>query len=213
MPSIRTKFAVGAAVAVVAGLGVTGVARANDHHREADVEIFAPKSGDVAGVGGRGWFVDMSINYDNSTLAGTGAGLQLTGPGAHANAAPFPGTFSPGRDDRVPGVVVLLSGTTIGAGQGQNVANLFNLTGVTDRSGGNVQIWDTWIVGAPSFGSGPSRLLVAVVDDLNGNGVLDDAPNVVPDSDGDGDVDVDDLTALGLASGVKHVDFTINSAP
>jgi hypothetical protein len=106
MRSARTTLAIAAAVSAVAGIGVTGVARANDHHRQASVEVFAPKSGDVAGVGGRGWFVDMAVNFDNSTLAGTGASLQLTGPGAHANAAPFPGTFSPGRDDRMPGVVV-----------------------------------------------------------------------------------------------------------
>jgi hypothetical protein len=213
MRSARTTLAIAAVASAVAGIGVTGVARANDHHRQASVEVFAPKSGDVAGVGGRGWFVDMAVNFDNSTLAGTGASLQLTGPGVHANAAPFPGTFSPGRDDRMPGVVVLVSGTKIGAGQGQNVANLFNLTGVTDRSSDGVEIWDTWIVGAPSFGSGPSTLLVAVVDDLNGNGILDDAPNVVADSDGDGIVNADDLKALGLASDVEQVDFEINSAP
>lgn len=55
-------------------------------------------------------------------------------------------------------------------------------------------------------------LTVAVVDDLDGNGVLDDAPGVVPDADHDGDVDRRDLEALGLASEVDSVPFRINGA-
>src|SRR5438552_663659 len=59
------------------------------------VELFAPESGDHAGIGGIGWFIDIAIEYDNMTLAQTGfTGFQLTGPGAHNNVAPFPGTFS-----------------------------------------------------------------------------------------------------------------------
>jgi len=65
-------------------------------------------------------------------------------------------------------------------------------------------------VGAPNFGSGKATLRVAVVDDLNHNGILDDAPDTVPDANGDGRVDTSDLEALGLASSVRQVDFTIN---
>ena len=72
-------------------------------------------------------------------------------------------------------------------------------------------MWDTWIVGAPNFGvNTESTIYVAVVDDLNGNGVYDDAPSVVPDSDLDGDVDEKDLKALGLASKVEKAAFFIN---
>lgn len=185
-------------------------ASADDAHREAEIEVFAPHSGDIAGVGGRGWFVDLAVEFEDSTLAGTGAGLQITGPALHNNTAPLPGTFGLGKDDRLPGLVVLVSTTTVGARAGQNVANLFNLTGVTNRDGGDVEVWDTWIVGAPNFGVGESTLRVAVVDDLDGNGVLDDAPAVVTDADGDGDVDADDLEEVGLASEVVEVDFVIN---
>jgi len=66
------------------------------------------------------------------------SGLQLTGPGAHDNVAPFPGSFSTGHDDRNPGLVVPTSttnSTTPGfSGPGTNLANLFNITGVTNRS-------------------------------------------------------------------------------
>lgn len=183
----------------------------DDGKKSVKIEMFAPAKGDHVGIGGKGWFVDLAIGYD-APLAATGfTGFQLTGPAGHNNIAPFPGTFSAGKDDRLPNLVVLLSTTTVGAGAGQNLANLFNLTGVTDMSDDETELWDTWIVGAPNFGvNTESTIYVAVVDDLNGNGVYDDAPSVVPDSDMDGDVDEDDLEALGLASKVEKATFFIN---
>ena len=175
------------------------------------IEMFAPEEGHRVGIGGKGWFVDLEIEYD-APLAATGfSDFQLTGPAVHNNVAPFPGTFSAGKDDRLPNLVVLLSTTTVGAGAGQNLANLFNLTGVTDLSDDETELWDTWIVGAPNFGvNTESTIYVAVVDDLDGNGIFDDAPGVVPDADMDGDVDEKDLKALGLASKVEKATFFIN---
>ena len=49
-----------------------------------------------------------------------------------------------------------------------------------------------------------------MVDDLDHNGILDDAPDTVADSNVDGNIDNKDLEALGLASGVREVTFTIN---
>ena len=183
----------------------------DQEEKSVKIEMFAPAKGDHVGIGGKGWFVDLAIGYE-APLAATGfTGFQLTGPAAHNNVAPFPGTFSAGKDDRLPNLVVLLSTTTVGAGAGQNLANLFNLTGVTDLSDDETELWDTWIVGAPNFGvNTESTIYVAVVDDLNGNGVYDDAPSVVPDSDLDGDVDEKDLKALGLASKVEKAAFFIN---
>ena len=183
----------------------------DQEEKSVKIEMFAPAKGDHVGIGGKGWFVDLAIGYE-APLAATGfTGFQLTGPAAHNNVAPFPGTFSAGKDDRLPNLVVLLSTTTVGAGAGQNLANLFNLTGVTDLSDDETELWDTWIVSAPNFGvNTESTIYVAVVDDLNGNGVYDDAPSVVPDSDLDGDVDEKDLKALGLASKVEKAAFFIN---
>ena len=195
--------------ALAAGLILASAAPAlgDDIH----VEMLAPHNGDQAGQGGRGWFVDLAIRYDGPSERTGFTGLQLTGPGVHASAAPFPGTFSPGRDDRLQGLVVLVSTTVAGAGSCQNVANLFNLTGVTDRTPESTEIWDTWIVGAPNFGLGtPSTVFAAVADDHDQNGVYDDAPNVVPDADGNGICDKRDLEAIGLASNVAKADFFIN---
>ncbi len=195
-------------------VSTASAAKSSDKDKEeksVKIEMFAPAKGDHVGIGGKGWFVDLAIEYD-APLAATGfTGFQLTGPAGHNNVAPFPGTFSAGKDDRLPNLVVLLSTTTVGAGAGQNLANLFNLTGVTDLSDDETELWDTWIVGAPNFGvNTESTIYVAVVDDLNGNGIFDDAPSVVPDSDLDGDVDEKDLKALGLASKVEKATFFIN---
>ncbi len=223
-----TKFrvaAVGAATAaaVAVGFAVVPGAFAADrdpgHHEEAKlpvhVTVFAPGNLDNAGVGGKGWFVDLAATYQGGLKAAGFTGPQLTGPLAHNNTAPFPGTFSTGRDDRLPGLVVLSSTTNNTlpgfSGPGTNLANLFNLTGVTNRSGKSAEIWDTWIVGAPIAGKNVNTTLtIAVVGDRNHDGIYNDAPNVVPDADHDGKIGADDLKKLGLASNIVTVHFHIN---
>jgi len=182
------------------------------------VEVFAPGQGDIAGISNRAFLVDLAADFKNYDLAATGFTTpELTGPGAHINTAPFPGDFAPGKDSAFPGLIVLLSTTTLGAGQGQNLAGLFNIVTVTDRSTlGKVpytELWATWIVGAAGFGTGNSHLLVAIAADKNGNGVFDDAPNLVSDSNGDGKIDSTDLAAFGVASNIVEVDFVINPNP
>ena len=49
------------------------------------------------------------------------------------------------------------------------------------------------------------------VADKNGNGVFDDAPDVVPDADGDGIVGTRDLKAFGVASNIERRKFFIGS--
>jgi hypothetical protein len=184
------------------------------------IEVFAPERHDVAGIEGKGWFVDMEISFQNQqSLPATGfTGLQLTGPAAHANTAPFPGLFSTGRDDRNPGLVVLTSTTQNNpiagfSGPGTNLANLFNLTGVTNRTAHETELWDTWIVGAPIAGQDvDTTLTVAEVADLNHDGIFNDAPNVVLDVNHDGRVDAKDIQAMGVASNIVTVPFHINGA-
>lgn len=183
----------------------------DDHGKPVKIDVFAPAEGDHAGVDGRGWFVDLALQYPGDLQSSGFSEIQITGPGAHNNVAPFPGTFSPGVDDRLPGLVVLLSSATIAAQSCQNLANLFNLTGVTDRSEKGVEIWDSWIIGAPLFGRNiKSTLYVAVAADSNGDNIYNDAPAVVNDSNGDGVCDSEDLKAMGLASKVTQVEFYIN---
>ena len=196
---------------------------ASDHKpapKPVKIEVFAPERHDNAGIQGRGWFVDMELSFPGGTnvLPKTGfTAFQLTGPGVHANVAPFPGLFSTGHDDRNPGVVVLTSttnSTTPGfVGPGTNLANLFNITGVTDRSSKETELWDTWLVGAPIAGQGiDTTLTVAEIADLNHNGIYDDAPDVITDLNHDGRIDSKDLTKLGVASNIVTVPFHLNAA-
>ena len=199
------KFHSRMAVAVLALGGLlAGRAQAS-----VGLDVFAPNSGDLAGVGSKGFLVDLVARYDRS-LAATGASPELTGPGGHANIAPLPGTSTPGANaDHFPGLVVLLSSSRVGAGAGQNLANLFNIVGVTNQKSSETDIWSTWVIGAPNtFGSvgqlTRTRLFVAIVDGT--------APNVVSDRDGNGVFDERDLARMGInvISNVRKIDFTIN---
>ena len=154
-------------------------------------------------IAGAGWFVDLDIEFHDTSLEATGfTANQLAGPAAHNNTAPFPGDFSTGADDRMPGLVVLTSTTNSTlpgfVGPGTNLANLFNLSGVTDRSKDDVELWDTWIVGAAIAGKDVTTTLTA--------------PDVVTDQNADGRIDRHDLKAIGVASKVETVTFQINGA-
>jgi len=198
-------------------MSYTGFAVASDNNHDDDenesevvtIEMFAPAKNDRAGIEGRGWFVDLAVIYPDLASSGF-THFQLTGPGPHNNVAPFPGTFSPGADERIPGLIVLVKTTTIGAQSCQNLANLFNITGVTNVTKTSFEIWDTWLVGAPLFGKGKTKIYVAVAADINQDGIFNDAPNAVPDADGNGVCNKKDLEAFGVASNIVKEKFFIN---
>ena len=208
----RTLLTAIALVALAAVVATTATAaNASKASKKAgsavEVDVFAPREGDVAGKLSKGFFVDLALRYPS--LAASGADFQLTGPTIHQNQAPFPGAFAPGVDEKVPGLIVLLSTTTVGAKNAQNLANLFNLTGFTNQK--TNEIWDTWIVGAPSFGKNVHSVLrVAVAADKNKDGIYNDAPAVVPDSNHDGRINAADLEAYGVASNIAVVPFEIH---
>jgi hypothetical protein len=221
-----TTRAAAAAIAAATAAGGLFIAspgavadQAGNGDEPVDVQVLTPRPGSNAGISGSGWFIDLAIDFATTDLAATGfTGVQLTGPGGHNNIPPAPGAFGTGHDDRLPGLVVLASTTSSAlpgfSGPGTNLAGLFNLTGVTDRSDDGTQLSDTWLVGAPVAGSGvDSVLTVAVVDDLDHDGVYDDAPDVVTDANADGRIDRRDVQALGLASRVVRVPFHVNGAP
>src|SRR5664279_3508490 len=154
------------ASAAAAATPVATAAQASDSNsayaggkKPVQIEVFAPERHANAGIAGKGWFVDMELDFPGGPggLHQSGfSDLQLTGPGVHNNAAPFPGSFSTGSDDRNPGLVVMTSTTNSAtpgfSGPGTNLANLFNITGVTDRFDKETELWDTWLVGAPIAG-------------------------------------------------------------
>jgi hypothetical protein len=197
-------FAAAAAAGATAATGKHASAKADP---AVNLQVFAPRSGDTAGKASKGFFVDLAVQYPS--LASSGADFQLTGPTVHQNQAPFPGAAAPGADEKLPGLIVLLSTSTVGAKNAQNLANLFNLTGFTDQK--TNEIWDTWIVGAPLFGKNVRSVLrVAVATDRNKDGIYNDAPAVVPDANHDGRINATDLNAYGVASNIVAVPFRIS---
>jgi hypothetical protein len=196
----------GATAALAGSTTATASGKTSAATPPVNVTVFSPRSGDAAGSQSKGFFVDLAVRYPS--LASSAAGFQLTGPLTHQNQGPFPGIFSPGVDDKLPGLIVLLSTSTVGARNAQNLANLFNLTGFTNQK--TNEIWDTWIVGAPSFGHNVHSVLrVAVAADKNNDGMYNDAPAIVPDANHDGRINAVDLKAYGIASNIVNVPFEI----
>jgi hypothetical protein len=156
------------------------------------IHLFTPTSGDRSGIGGTGFFIDLKADL-NVPLARSGFGGQGAATGV-------------GKDKRFPSLIVLMS--TAKAGPGQNLAGLFDVVGVTDRTADKTQLWATWQAAKPNFGSGASTVTVAIAGDRDHDGILDDAPDTVPDADHDGDVDEKDLQAIGATS-IQSVAFTI----
>jgi hypothetical protein len=206
-PHLILAFAIVALAMTAGATAATGTRAAGKANPPVNVTVFAPREGDVAGNESKGFLVDLAVRYPS--LAASGAGFQLTGPGAHQNQSPFPGAASPGVDEKLPGLIVLMSTSTVGARNAQNLANLFNVTGFTNQR--TNEIWDTWIVGAPLFGRNVRSVLrVAVAADRNKDGIYNDAPAVVPDANRDGRINATDLNAYGVASNIAVVPFTIS---
>jgi hypothetical protein len=211
--SRRQKLVLAVALAALTAAAAVGATAATGKRATATadppvkVQVFAPRPGDVVGKQSRGFFVDLALQYPS--LASSGADVQLTGPGTHQNQAPFPGAFAAGVDEKLPGLIVLLSTSTVGARNAQNLANLFNLTGFTSQK--TNEIWDTWLVGASAFGKNVRSVLrVAVAADKNKDGIYNDAPAVVQDANGAGRINATDLQAFGIASEIVTVPFRIS---
>ena len=188
-----TAAAASASIAYAAGSGpLYANAAGGGGASGGGIHLFAPASGDRSGIGGTGFFIDLKADL-NVPLARSGFGGQGPATGA-------------GKDKRFPSLIVLMS--TAKAGPGKNLAGLFDVVGVTDQRADKTQLWATWQAAKPNFGSGPSTVTVALAGDRDGDGVLNDAPDTVPDADHDGDVDQKDLQAIGATS-IKSVDFTI----
>jgi hypothetical protein len=114
MPTRISLFAV-FVVALAAAVAATAATRPKasaKYDPTVKVQVFAPRPGDAVGKASKGFFVDLAVQYPG--LTSSGADFQLTGPASHQNQAPFPGAFSPGVDEKLPGLMVLLSTSTVG---------------------------------------------------------------------------------------------------
>ncbi len=197
------------------------------------VQFYSPLPRSVVGVGGRFYIVainiitsdprlvahpEISINPAvriNATLAVSfTANYTARGPVDGVSIGAGPPVFGPGKNEALPGFVVIFNNTPAAlGGPGRNLANLFQFTGFQDKLdlGGRTVyrfIQTIWIVGAPTW-CGWTKAVAAIISDRDGNGLLDDAPDTISDVNGDGVVDERDLVALGVASNIASVIFYV----
>ncbi|MDT7888910.1 MAG: hypothetical protein RQ885_08040 [Desulfurococcales archaeon] len=197
------------------------------------VQFYSPLPRSVVGVGGRFYIVainiitsdprlaaypEVSINPTvriNAThLVAFTANYTARGPVDGVSIGAGPPVFGLGKNEALPGLVVIFNNTPAAlGGPGRNLANLFQFTGFQDKLefGGKTVyrfIQTVWIVGAPAW-CGWTKAIAAIIGDRDGNGLLDDAPDSVPDVNGDGVVDERDLAALGVASNIASVVFYV----
>jgi hypothetical protein len=127
------------------------------------IDVFTPRGGEVVGVNGAGWMVDLLlINTDLS--ANVFAPINGYTPLYHDNFTDL--KFAPGVSQGVPGLVVLSNTSTLAGGASTNLANLFQINAVTSVVNGVVsEFWCTWLVGAAFAGKGqPSSLTIFLVN-------------------------------------------------
>lgn len=197
------------------------------------VQFYSPLPRSVVGVGGRFYIVainiitsdprlvaypEISINpvvRINATHAvAFTANYTARGPVDGVSIGAGPPVFGFGKNEALPGLVVLFNNTPAAmGGPGRNLANLFQFTGFQDKLdlGGRTIyrfIQTIWIVGAPAW-CGWTKAIAAVIDDRDGNGSLDDALDAVSDVNGDGVIDERDLAAIGVASNIASVIFYV----
>lgn len=183
------------------------------------VDVESQKHPDRDDLGGSGWEVDLKIDFGAHQTNNRFTHYLENAPDSQhrvsadqSKVGPMPGRFIPGQNERLPGLIVLMSAAAVDTGACLNMAGLFDLSGITVLSDAEDRIWDTWIVGAPSFEvESPGTLFVAVANDLDGDGIFNDAPSTVPDVNGDGICTQIDLAAFGVASNIEQVLY-INGA-
>ncbi|GAC1398308.1 MAG: hypothetical protein NVSMB49_06140 [Ktedonobacteraceae bacterium] len=185
----------GTATALAHTAGAANTAH-NTNTRHVLVTVFSPGKGDISGVAGAGFVVDLSLDAarpaDNAYLsAANGYKPFFNTPGST--------TFHPGFDPGAPGLVVLLSTTktimgTPFVGPGTNLAGLFQINGVAKVNHGTLaETWNTWQVGKAIAGSGIQTTLTVFV-------VKGTAPTVISGEPED---------QPGRISNIVQVTFTI----
>lgn len=221
------------AIMASATLALTQILRAQSPEALTTVQFYSPLPRSSVGVGGRFYLVavniitsdprvvafpEISINptvrINATTLVAFTANYTARGPVDGVSIGAGPPVFGLGKNEALPGLVIIFNNTPAAlGGPGRNLANVFQFTGIQDRLDLGARasyrfIQTIWIVGAPSW-CGWTKALAAIVSDRDGNGLLDDAPDTVPDANGDGVIDERDLAALGLASNIASVIFFV----
>lgn len=143
------------------------------------ITLFTPRSGELVGVNGSGWLVDMVV-VNNDTTANYFSPTNGVNPLYHDNFTDP--KFAPGVvSEALPGLVVLSNTSTLAGGSTTNLANLFQINAVTNVKNNIItEFWMTWLVGAPFAGRGkPSSLTIYVVNGTAPTNVSTTPTNII----------------------------------
>ncbi|KAL1849857.1 hypothetical protein VTK73DRAFT_9799 [Phialemonium thermophilum] len=143
------------------------------------ITLFTPTSGDVVGVNGAGWMVDMVV-VNNDTTANYFSPSNGVNALYHDNFTDP--KFAPGVvSEALPGLVVLSNTSTLAGGPSANLANLFQINAVTGVKNDVItEFWMTWLVGAPFAGKGqPSSLTIYVVNGTAPTNITSTPSNII----------------------------------
>jgi len=199
--AIGTILTLALGLAIFSTVGAMAQSTTSHHHNSYPVvvTVFSPGQGDVSGVAGAGYVIDLSLDAANPADNWYLSAANGYKPFFNNPTSP---TFHPGPDLGAPGLVVLLSTTrtipgTAFKGLGTNLAGLFQINGVARVNGGTIaETWNTWQVGKPIAGAGVETTLTVFV-------VKGTAPAFIQGNLND----LDDIP--GLISNVVRVHFTI----
>lgn len=137
--------------------------KANDMSK-ISAQIFHPRSGNIVGVNGSGWILDLVFNA-NSAVANAKIDSEDGYTSGFVNQSSP--AFKPGPDSLLPGLVVLMNTTVDMApfkGPGTNLAGLFQSNNLrTVDCNTLIEIWAGWLVGKPIVGHGPSKIYAFLV--------------------------------------------------
>jgi len=122
------------------------------------VTVFTPKPGDVMGINGLGWVVDLAIDATSvqfNSLLSPAAGYKP------AFLNPLNSTqFHVGNSSAVPGLVCLFNSTG-----GTNFAGVFEINGVAlTNNGTTAEVWSTWYIPIANLSGQTINMTVYVVN-------------------------------------------------
>jgi hypothetical protein len=163
---LRGALTMGAGAALIDPLeALAAPSHAASPNTEIQVTVFSPRPGEVAGIGGAGFIVDLALDASPGHNADLESSVRFI--------APTDPAFGPGFNPAVPGLVVLFSTTKAFSGPQTNLANLFQITTFETVNGNQKEVWSTWLVGKPIAGIDVDTTLTVFV-------VSGTAPSVVP---------------------------------
>jgi len=140
------------------------------------VTVFTPRPGDVMGINGLGWVVDIALDATSpqfNSLLSSAAGYKP------AFLNPLNSTqFHVGNSSAVPGLVCLFNSTG-----GTNFAGVFEINGLAmTNNGTTAEVWSTWYLAGANFRGQTINMTIYVVNGTApstlaaGNAIL---PNVI----------------------------------